>query len=185
MQQNKFKSAGAVNSHLSDGHQLIYGVLKSGAPRQPPRTVHYQSFKNFQEADYITDLQSAPFHVSEIFEDPEDSYWYVNNLLQNIINEHVPTKTKVVRAKHTPFMNKKLSKAIMNKPACGENINNIPLRKNGRHTADSVMLQPKSDGPLSSPISRKELLEDQKMNTSGKLLNRLLQTRAVVIHKNS
>ena len=128
-QKLKIKSCGTVNTHLSDGHQLIYSVLKTGAPRQPARTVSYRSFKNLSEQNFNADLQSAPFHVSEIFEDPEDTYWAIHKLLTSVIDEHLPKKEKKVRSKHTPFMNKQLRKAIMNKNRLWRKYKQFPSKK--------------------------------------------------------
>jgi hypothetical protein len=111
----KLKCSGVVNTHLSDGHQLVYSVFKTGAPRQPPKTVFYRSFKNFNDDKFLADLQSTPFHITNIFEDPEDSYWAFNKLLNQVLVEHAPIKQKTVRSRYTPFMNKSLRKAIMNK----------------------------------------------------------------------
>ena len=83
-QKLKIKSCGTVNTHLSDGHHLIHSVLKTGASRQPARTVSYRSFKNFSEQNFNADLHSAPFHVSEIFKDPEDTDWAIHKLLTHI-----------------------------------------------------------------------------------------------------
>ena len=55
---------------------------------------------------------SAPFHMSEIFDDVEDMAWFTSNLLSSIVNEHAPVKCKVVKKESVPYMNSRLRKAI-------------------------------------------------------------------------
>lgn len=50
--------------------------------------------KNFCANDYIKDLSSVPFHVSEVFDDPSGQMWFHNKLLVNVINVHAPLKHK-------------------------------------------------------------------------------------------
>ena len=51
-------------------------------------------YKKFNEDSYIKDLESAPLHVSSIFEDVDDQMWFHNTMLAEIINEHAPMKKK-------------------------------------------------------------------------------------------
>ena len=45
----------------------------------------------------------------------EDPYSKLTEIFQEILPKHAPLKSKQVRGNHTPFMNKRLSKVIMNK----------------------------------------------------------------------
>ena len=51
----------------------------------------------------------------------DDSYCFFNSLLTNIINEHDPIKSKVLKRTQVPYMNSKLRKAI--------NVKNMLWRK--------------------------------------------------------
>ncbi len=53
-----------------------------------------------------------PFHVSEIFDTVDDTYWLCNELIRDIIHEHCPLKQRLVRHNQVPYMNSKLRKAI-------------------------------------------------------------------------
>jgi hypothetical protein len=128
-QKLKIRSSGTINTHLSDGHQLIYSVLKSSAPKQPSKTIYYRSFKNLNNDNFLSDLQNVPFHISDIFDDPDDCYWAINNLLNDVLDKHVPIKKKTIRAKHTPFMNSSLRKAIMNKHRLWRKYKQFPSSK--------------------------------------------------------
>ena len=130
-QKFKIKSCGTVNTHLSDGHQLIYSVLKTGAPRQPARTVSYRSFKNFNEQKFNADLQSAPFHVSQIFEDPEDTYWAsIHKMLTNVIDVYVPLKVEKGQFKTYTFHEKTAQKGDNEQKLFVVKVQAVPVEKN-------------------------------------------------------
>ncbi len=58
----------------------------------------------------IKDLEIAPFHVEEIFNDVEDQYFFFSTMYSNITN--VPLKTRNVKPNPPPFMNSTYKKAI-------------------------------------------------------------------------
>ena len=45
----------------------------------------------------------------------DDSYSKLTEILSEVLEKHAPLKTKTIRGNQAPFMNKRLSKAIMNK----------------------------------------------------------------------
>ena len=62
---------------------------------------------------YLHDLECALFHVSHIFTDIVDQYWFYNTMLKDIIDQHAPIKRRTVKAKQLPHsINNKLRKAI-------------------------------------------------------------------------
>ena len=63
-QNRSFTNSETINTHLSDGHSLVYCVLKTLTPRKPGRQISYRSFKNLVENDLIKDLSEVglPFH---------------------------------------------------------------------------------------------------------------------------
>ena len=97
---------------LSDFHNIIGGATKQYAPLQQPRKIYYRSYKNFDDNEFINDISYAPFQVGEIFDDIDDSAWFTSNLLSEVINEHAPIKTKIVKTASVPYMNSQLRKAI-------------------------------------------------------------------------
>ena len=70
--------------------------------------VTFRSYKNFCEADFVQDLQRAPMHIADIFDDVEDSYWAYETLLHEIVDEHAPQKQKYPKKDASPFMNSEL-----------------------------------------------------------------------------
>ena len=92
-QKSKFLECGAIENSISDGHSLIYGVLKASAPLLKPRRIYYRSMKDFNEEQYLADLNLAPFHLCDIFDDIDDSYYVFNTLLGDILDTHAPWKS--------------------------------------------------------------------------------------------
>ena len=76
-----------------------------------PRKIFYRSYKHFCEADYLTDLSFAPFHVADIFDDIDDIAWFSSSLIRNVIDAHAPVKSKIITKQSVPYMNSKLRKA--------------------------------------------------------------------------
>ncbi len=84
---------------------MVYVVTKNHAPVSQRKLVTYRSFKNVNEKEYITDLEIAPFHVGEIFNDVDGQYFFFSIMYSNITNQHVPLKTRNVKPNPPPFMN--------------------------------------------------------------------------------
>jgi hypothetical protein len=114
-QCRKFLTSGVIDNDLSDGHSLIYGILRSKCPKLSPVDIKYRSFKTFNEEAFLSDLRAVPFSVVCTFDDPGDSLWICSKLLTDIVNDHAPWKKKRIRNKQPAFFNSKLKKAIMNK----------------------------------------------------------------------
>jgi len=106
---------GVVETGLSDWHRLIYMVTRMHAPKTMPKHVFYRSYKTFNEEHYLSDLQSVPFHVADIFTDVDDRFGFCETLYTDICNEHAPLKSKRVRPEKPAAMNKAWHKAVMNK----------------------------------------------------------------------
>ncbi len=109
---------------------LICVVLKSFTPRLLPSQFTHGAYNGFNPENYLSDLQYAPFHVAEIFEDVDDQYWFCGSLITNITNEHTSLKTKSVRPNKPPFLNKKYQRAIMDKARLKHRYNRYPSFRN-------------------------------------------------------
>jgi hypothetical protein len=110
---NSKKYAGVSNSEfcLSDFHNLIGAATKRHAPSKKPREIIYRSFKNFTENEFRETIASAPFHVSDIFDDVDDAAWFTNKLIGDICDHHAPRKSKLLKCTPVPYMNANLRKA--------------------------------------------------------------------------
>ena len=73
--------------------------------RKKPRTVYCRSYKNFIESDFRSDIEYAPFHVMNVFNDIDDMAWYSSSLIKHVVDHHAPVKSKTVSAQSVPYMN--------------------------------------------------------------------------------
>ena len=117
----RFRDTICVDVGLSDFHTLVCTATKFHVPKPESRTFKYRTFKNFNREHFLHDLSVIPYHVMEIFDDVNDSYWLWNELTMQVINEHAPIKTKTVKGHRVPYMNGKLRRAI--------NVKNMYKRK--------------------------------------------------------
>ena len=106
-----FKYAGNYYPSLSD-HALIYGILKDRVNANKPKIVAFRSYRNFDSEEFKKQLEVAPWHVGEIFDDIDDQVNFHNGLLNNILDEFAPCKRMKVRDKDVPYMTTQWKQAI-------------------------------------------------------------------------
>ena len=56
--------------------------------------------------------------------------FYIVEIFTKVLNSHLPTKQKLVRGNHQPFMNKTLSKAFMHRSKLKNLYNKFPTELN-------------------------------------------------------
>ena len=83
--------------------------MKASFQKMKPKIITYRSYKLFSNELYKEDL---------VFELSNESFRFnklkrVLEICEKILNRHAPRKKKFIRGNHSPFMNKKLSRAIM------------------------------------------------------------------------
>ena len=110
---NYRRYAGVLNCacELSDCHNFVGAATKRFAPSQKPRRIYYRSFKHFNDDAFLQNITSAPFHVGDVFDDIEDVAWFNSKILADIVDEHAPIKTKIIKCDSVPYMNSALRKA--------------------------------------------------------------------------
>ncbi len=54
------------------------------------------------------DVECIPFYVSDLFTDVSDKYWMVTKLYKDVLDEHAPIKSRIVKSKQVPYMNSQL-----------------------------------------------------------------------------
>ena len=114
---NRQRIAGTlnVNTGISDFHNLIAFSSKMHVPKTGDRNIQYRSYKHFNDEIFKDDIASAPYHVGDIFDDFDDTYWFNHMLIKNVIDYHAPPKSKRTVKRPLPFMNSQLRKACHRK----------------------------------------------------------------------
>ena len=93
-------------------HRDRVSVLKMRFPKLPPRIISCKDFSNYHNANFINSLTEILFegeNTESFVKDPDCFY----KVCTEVLNQHAPRKKKYVRGNNKRFMNKALSKAIM------------------------------------------------------------------------
>ena len=91
----------------------MIGILVKGkAPFVPNEKIQYRSLKNFNEKDFNADLQNIPFHISYVFDDPDDVYWAHEYLFKEVVAQHALMKERRSKTNKPPLMNCELRRAV-------------------------------------------------------------------------
>ena len=98
-----------LETGLSDFHKLIIAATMLKLEKQPPQIVTYWNYKNYNKELFEKDIQ---IKLSE-FDIENIPYETFTNIFIDILNLHAPLKTKCLRANHSKFISKELSKEIM------------------------------------------------------------------------
>ena len=94
-----------LETGLSDFHKLIVTKMKTKHEHFPPKIVNYRDYKNF-ETKTLKDRLELALENTTSFEELE-------KIFMDLLNKFASLKCKFLRANHSKFMMKELSKAIM------------------------------------------------------------------------
>ena len=103
-----FQEPWTFENGLSDFHKTVLTAFKSKAPNLTPKVVSYRKYKHFDSNKFKPTVsnklskQDPSTMDYKNFEDTIDS-----------LNKHTPSKRKYLRANHSNFTTKELSKTIM------------------------------------------------------------------------
>ena len=106
-----FQSSLVLETGLSDFHKMTLTVMKVFYKKQNPNIIKYRNYKNFDNNSFMIDVKDK---ISQISGENEISFFdsFKNKVFQ-VFENHVPLKTRYVRANQAPFITKKISKEIM------------------------------------------------------------------------
>ena len=91
---------------------MTVSVLKMRCQKLPPRIISYRAFSYYHNANFINSLTEILFsgeNTGSFIKDPDCFY----KVCTEVLNQHAPRKKKYVRGNNKQFMNKALSKIIM------------------------------------------------------------------------
>ena len=109
-------NSGSFNTCISD-HNLIFTTLRlsSKLPKSSPKLITVRNYKNINLLDLKSDLESVPWNLIDIFDDPDDSAWCWEELLKQTISQHVHPRKVKVRSHNQPWMNGEIRKQLNNR----------------------------------------------------------------------
>ena len=79
-------------------------------PKQSSTVIKYRSYRKFNRNTFNNDLQHSLSSMSD-----SSTYDDFETIFIETLNRHAPIREKYIRANNSPFMNKIISKAIMNR----------------------------------------------------------------------
>ena len=74
----------------------------SSLPKSSHHTIRYRSYKNINEENFMSDLQSAPWDVIKVFDGTNDILEEWSNLFLSVVDKHLPLKSHRVKHKQQP-----------------------------------------------------------------------------------
>ena len=98
-----------IETGLLDFHKLVVRVTKTTYKTSQPKIITYHSYKYFNNDSFREALLQRKCSGNNYDENFKD----FNSSCNIILKEQAPQKKKYVRGNQSPFINKTLSKAIM------------------------------------------------------------------------
>ena len=96
-------SAGVFPLGISD-HDLIYATIHLKNKRPPPKIIRTRNYKRMDIHAFKHDLETAPFHIASIFDDPDNRLWAWKILFDDICNDHAPWKEVRIKSCAPPWL---------------------------------------------------------------------------------
>ena len=102
-----FQQTTTVCSGLSDCHKLVLTVLKTSIPNGNPRQIAYRDYKKFDSLEFNNELKNV------LTKENIDNCTKFDKKFLEVLDKHVPLKSKLWIANHASYVSKSLQKAIM------------------------------------------------------------------------
>ena len=102
----RFESTCTIEKDLSDFHKLVVTVTNEKHERMPLKVIQYRNYKKFDYAIFNNNLRKQTKNLSF----SELDFATIRKIFMEIFE---PLKNKYIRANHSKFVTKELSKAIM------------------------------------------------------------------------
>ena len=96
---------------MPDFYEMTVAVMKTSFQKLQAKRVKCRNYKAFLNKIYREDLISKLSNENSDSEPLDKSSW----ICINVLNQHVPCQTKMLRGNQCPFMNKDLAKAMITK----------------------------------------------------------------------
>ena len=90
----------------------VFVVRKNKFPRPKPGLIEYRSMKNFDNAEFLTELENAPWDSAYCFSDVDDIWGHWSALNKIVLDRHAPVKKKWVRGDQLPWISSEIQHEI-------------------------------------------------------------------------
>ena len=121
-----FQNSTVVETGLSDHHKLTITVMRCFFKKQPPITITYRDYKNFNPQLFRNELLKELYNVHK----GKIDYETFEEIVVRLLNIFAPIKERYIRANNSPFMNKTLSKAVMTRSRLRNKFTKNPIPEN-------------------------------------------------------
>ena len=128
-----FQNSCAIGTGLSDFHKLVVTVIKTTYKKSQPKIINYCSYKYFNNGSFREELIQIEANGNNC----DESFKNFNSSCNVILYKHAPQKKKYARGNQSPFMNKTLSKAIMQR----SKLRNLFLKKRTEENKNNCVKQ--------------------------------------------
>ena len=99
--------------------------MKYTFPKRAPLLITYRSYRKYNNVSFRNELENKLSLLNS-----NATYENFESIFLDIINKHAPMKKKFLRANNSPFMNKILSKAFMQRSKLKNKFNKFPSNIN-------------------------------------------------------
>ena len=100
---DKVIQSGVIQAGISD-HYMPYFVRKSMMPKRPVKTAYVRNYKRYNSSAFLDYLQSIPWCVLEVFDDPQDMIETFVTLFNEAANKFAPMMLKRIKGLNNPWI---------------------------------------------------------------------------------
>ena len=160
---------------ISD-HYAVFCNRKSHVSvcKNTHQVITYRSFKNFDEAPFLSDLSSVPWEILEYSDNVDDIVYAWKSLFLEILDKHAPIKSHRVKKKYQPeWLNPEILDCIKERNKCKLN-GNISAYKDLRNkvkilieTAKKKTYESKNEEGKSDPRTIWKLFKEFGVKDKG------------------
>ena len=108
---NLIDSCSVLTSSISD-HSLIEVVMKLRKPRIKPTYITTRSYSSYDKKSFLQDLEYAPWHMVNFFDNVDDQVGVFNSLFLEILNDHAPVKKIKIKSRPNPFVTREIKQLM-------------------------------------------------------------------------
>ena len=103
-QPSKIQTSGSIDLGISD-HHLIFAVFKVARSNPKPKVISTRNYKLLDTQQLRSDFDQAPWHITGLFDDIDDSVYAWQYLYNEILHYHLPPRDVRIRDKSLPWIN--------------------------------------------------------------------------------